>query len=100
MATVTKDKTADEFEAEMAAIRKDLAKLRDDMASLASTAGRAAAERKDRATDMLREKAGELAAKGEDLATAVEREVKARPFAAVAIAFGIGYVFAKARRRR
>ena len=100
MATATpKDKTADDFEADMAAIRKDLSNLRGDVASLASTAGRVAAERKDRATEAVREKAGELAAKGEDLLAAVGREVQARPIAAVAIAFGIGYVFARMRRR-
>jgi ElaB/YqjD/DUF883 family membrane-anchored ribosome-binding protein len=100
MATVTtKDRTTEDFDAELAALRKDLAALRDDVAGLASAATRVAAERKDRAAEAVREKAAELTAKGEDLAAAVGREVRERPLAAVAIAFGIGYVFAKSRRR-
>jgi ElaB/YqjD/DUF883 family membrane-anchored ribosome-binding protein len=101
MATAsTKDKTAEEFEADMAAIRKDLASLREDVAALANTAGRVALERKDRAAEAVREKATELAQRGEDLAAAVGREVQARPLAAVAIAFGIGYLIARMRRSR
>jgi ElaB/YqjD/DUF883 family membrane-anchored ribosome-binding protein len=100
MATLaTKDKSTEDFETEMAALRKDLAALRTDVAALASAATRVASDRKDRAAEAVREKAAELTAKGEDLAAAVEREVRARPIAAVAIAFGIGYVFAKSRRR-
>lgn len=100
MTTVaTKDKTTEEFEAELAALRKDLATLRDDMGGLASAASRVAAERKDRAVDAVRDKAAELSAKGEDLIAAAGREVRQRPMAAVAIAFGIGYLFAKSRRR-
>ena len=100
MATVaTKDKTTDDFETELAALRKDLAALRDDVASLASAATRVAVERKDRAAEAVRDKAAELTAKGEDLAAAVGREVRQRPLAAVAIAFGVGYLFAKSRRR-
>jgi ElaB/YqjD/DUF883 family membrane-anchored ribosome-binding protein len=95
MATATKERTADEFEAEMAAIRNDLAALRDDMAALARSAARVAVEGKDGAA----EAASDLAGKGEDLVAAVGREVAARPIAAVGIAFGVGYLFAKLRSR-
>jgi ElaB/YqjD/DUF883 family membrane-anchored ribosome-binding protein len=99
MATATKDRTAEEFEAEMAAIRNDLAALRDDVAALAHSAARVAVEGKDSAAEAVREAASDLAGKGEDLVDAVGREVAARPIAAVGIAFGVGYLLAKLRSR-
>jgi ElaB/YqjD/DUF883 family membrane-anchored ribosome-binding protein len=100
MATVaTKDRTTEEFETELSALRKDLAALRDDVGALAGAAARVANDRKDRAAEAVRDKAADLTAKGEDLIAAVGSEVRRRPLAAVGIAFGIGYIVAKSRRR-
>jgi ElaB/YqjD/DUF883 family membrane-anchored ribosome-binding protein len=99
MATATKD-TIGEFEAEMAAIRNDLAALREDIAAIARTAASAATEQKNRATEALRDKAEELTEKGEEMVASFGHEVEARPFAAVAIAFGLGFVLGKILDRR
>ena len=101
MATSTKEATAfSEFEAEMAAVRNDLAALREDLAAIARTAASVATEQKDRATEALRDKAEELTEKGEEFVHHIGQEVEARPFAAVAIAFGLGFVVGKLLDRR
>jgi ElaB/YqjD/DUF883 family membrane-anchored ribosome-binding protein len=89
---------------DMAALRNDLGRLSETVASLI---GDQAGQVRDKATD----KAGELYATGRDALRSVEaqarsaaddlsRKVVDNPLSSIGIAFGLGYIYAMMRRGR
>jgi ElaB/YqjD/DUF883 family membrane-anchored ribosome-binding protein len=96
----TKESTATDLDAEMAAIRKDLAALRDDIAAIARTAVQGASNGTAQIGKTVRHKADEIVEKGSEIASSVGRHIEERPLAAVAVAFGAGFLLGKLMERR
>ena len=102
----TKDLTAEAAKAasgDLDSLREDIAKLREDLQSLASHSGtyvkgRSAAEL-DKGLERGREYASKASEKASSAKDYVETKVRDNPMAAVGIAFGTGVLLAALRRK-
>lgn len=95
---------------EFDALKGDIGKLREDIATLASSIGAIAGEQAGatgakvrEGAEYVRTQAGEAAARGraraEQGAQAVEHQIEEHPFTSVAVAFGLGMVVGRLMSR-
>lgn len=84
---------AGDYDKDIAALRDDFQKLRDDLATLAGKARDDAASRAQAGADNVRDTASQAAERAAD-------ELRAHPFAAAAAAFGVGFLLGALIERR
>ena len=106
--TTTNNTDKSPANAEMEALREELATLRSDIASIVATLGRISESQLSEATDSVADKLGgksslddisaqleQIRARGEQLGEELSEEVVMHPLASIAIAFGVGYLVSR-----
>ena len=90
---------ADNYDAEVQAIKADIAGLRKDLQTLIKTVAddqkAHGKETLDKARAEVNRLAGEARAKGREGISAIENQIEERPFTSVIMAFGIGLILGK-----
>lgn len=90
---------ADNYNAEVQAIKDDIAGLRKDLQALVKTVAddqkTHGKEALDKARAEVNRLAGQARAKGSEGISAIETHIEERPFTSVLMAFGIGLVLGK-----
>ena len=83
---------------ELGDIKQDLNALKEDFSNLFESIGKAAKAKKDEGASKGSELADQLGSNAKETQAYVENQIKARPLAAVGLALGAGFLFAKLRK--
>lgn len=103
----TKSKTANpamngglphEVDSELGNVKQDLNALKEDFSNLFESIGKVAKAKKDEGAAKGGELADQLGSNAKETQAYVENQIKARPLAAVGLALGAGFLFAKLRK--
>lgn len=89
---------SDHVEDDIGNIKQDLSNLKQDFANLFESIGKAAKAKTDEGASKGGELADQFGANAKETQAYVEDQIKARPLAAVGLALGAGFLFAKLRK--
>lgn len=88
----------DHVEDDIGNIKQDLSNLKQDFTNLFESIGKAAKAKTNEGTSKGSELADQFGANAKETQAYVEDQIKARPLAAVGLALGAGFLFAKMRK--
>ena len=87
-----------EIESDLGNIKQDLNALKEDFSKLFESIGKAAKSKSNEGVEKGSELADQLGSNAKETQAYVENQIKARPLAAVGLALGAGFLFAKMRK--